>query len=112
VGYGGVGRPGRPAPVDVSAAAGVRRFVFVSIPEFEPEFPVQNAKRAVETGSLKPLAVVRRIEGSDPSPPPFPLAMSVCGHHDFGPTSSPEVRTFETRFTPTPVVRRTALESS
>jgi NADH dehydrogenase len=43
-----VDRDGQLALVDACSAAGVKRFVFVSFPEFEVEFPLQSAKRAVE----------------------------------------------------------------
>lgn len=43
-----VDRDGQLALVDAAVAAGVRRFVYVSFPPSEPDFPFQRAKRAVE----------------------------------------------------------------
>jgi NADH dehydrogenase len=43
-----VDRDGQLALVDASKTAGVERFVFVSFPEFEVEFPLQSAKQSVE----------------------------------------------------------------
>jgi uncharacterized protein YbjT (DUF2867 family) len=43
-----VDRDGHLALADVAAASGVRRFVYVSFPEFQVQFPLQSAKRAVE----------------------------------------------------------------
>lgn len=43
-----VDRDGQLALVDAAATAGVKRFVFVSFPKFEVEFPLQSAKLAVE----------------------------------------------------------------
>jgi uncharacterized protein YbjT (DUF2867 family) len=43
-----VDRDGQLALTDAAARAGVRRFVFVSFPEFHVDFPLQTAKRAVE----------------------------------------------------------------
>lgn len=43
-----VDRDGQLALVDAAVAAGARRFVFVSFPPHEPDFPFQRAKRAVE----------------------------------------------------------------
>jgi uncharacterized protein YbjT (DUF2867 family) len=43
-----VDRDGQLALVDAAAAAGVRRFVFISFPDFAVEFPLQTAKRLVE----------------------------------------------------------------
>lgn len=57
-----VDRDGQLALVGASAAAGVKRFVYLSFPEFEVEFPLQNAKRAVEErirGSGMEYAILR-----------------------------------------------------
>lgn len=43
-----VDRDGQLALVDAAVAAGVRRFVYVSFPPSQPDFPFQRAKRAVE----------------------------------------------------------------
>lgn len=43
-----VDRGGQLALVDAAVAAGVRRFVYMSFPPSEPDFPFQRAKRAVE----------------------------------------------------------------
>lgn len=43
-----VDRDGQLALVDAARQAGVRRFVFVSFPEFKVEFALQTAKRSVE----------------------------------------------------------------
>lgn len=43
-----VDRQGQLALVDAAAAAGVKRFILVSFPSVEVDFPLQSAKRAVE----------------------------------------------------------------
>jgi NADH dehydrogenase len=43
-----VDRDGQLALVDAAAHAGVKRFVFVSFPAFDVQFPLQTAKRLVE----------------------------------------------------------------
>jgi uncharacterized protein YbjT (DUF2867 family) len=43
-----VDRDGQLALVDAASKAGVGRFVYVSFPEFDVEFPLQTAKRTVE----------------------------------------------------------------
>ena len=43
-----VDRDGQLALVDAAEAAGVGRLVYVSMPEYETQFPLQTAKRAVE----------------------------------------------------------------
>jgi NADH dehydrogenase len=45
-----VDRDGQLALVAAAARSGVRRFVFISFPEFAVEFPLQTAKRTVEDG--------------------------------------------------------------
>ncbi len=43
-----VDRQGQLALIDAAAAAGVKRFILVSFPSVEVDFPLQSAKRAVE----------------------------------------------------------------